>query len=32
VLVNVKVDTNIDTDVDVKVPTNVDVASRKSTT
>lgn len=32
VLVNVGVNTNIDTDVGVEVPTNVDVASRESTT
>jgi hypothetical protein len=34
VLVNVNVDTDVtfDTDVDVDVPTNVDVASRESTT
>lgn len=30
--VDVDVDTNIDTDVGVEVPTNVDVASRESTT
>jgi hypothetical protein len=32
VLVDVEVNTNIDTDVGVEVPTNVDVASRESTT
>ncbi|MBK5096822.1 MAG: hypothetical protein JJE01_03485 [Gemmatimonadetes bacterium] len=32
VVVNVNVDTDIDTDVGVEVPTNVDVASRESTT
>jgi hypothetical protein len=32
VVVNVDVDVDVDSDVGVEVPTNVDVASRKSTT